>query len=72
MSVKRSQSQSNAPNNPAAQTRWNSPEAEVRQAAYYIWEKEGRPAGREMDHWLRAENEARRLRDAGPIRDQNS
>ena len=31
-------------------------------AAYSIWEQEGRPQGREVDHWLRAEN---LLRQAG-------
>jgi len=25
--------------------------------AYEIWESEGRPHGRDMDHWLRAEAE---------------
>ncbi|MGH9207035.1 MAG: DUF2934 domain-containing protein [Acidimicrobiales bacterium] len=26
----------------------------VRERAYYIWEREGRPAGRAREHWLRA------------------
>jgi hypothetical protein len=72
MSLKRPQNPSNASKNPVGQPRWNSPDAEVRTTAYYIWEREGRPAGRALDHWLRAENEVRRLRDAGPIRDQSS
>jgi hypothetical protein len=25
-------------------------------AAYYIWEQEKRPGGREVEHWLRAES----------------
>lgn len=25
--------------------------------AYHIWEQEGRPQGRQLDHWLRAEQE---------------
>jgi hypothetical protein len=25
--------------------------------AYYIWEAEGRPEGRDIEHWLRAESE---------------
>jgi hypothetical protein len=29
----------------------------VRQRAYELWEREGRPAGREYDHWLQAERE---------------
>jgi hypothetical protein len=28
-------------------------EHEVRDAAYYLWEEEGRPEGRALDHWLR-------------------
>jgi hypothetical protein len=30
---------------------------EVRGRAYAIWEAEGRPEGRDFDHWLRAERE---------------
>jgi hypothetical protein len=26
----------------------------IREAAYYIWESDGRPEGRELMHWLRA------------------
>ena len=26
----------------------------IREAAYYIWEHEGRPQGRALEHWLRA------------------
>jgi hypothetical protein len=29
----------------------------VRRRAYELWESEGRPAGREHDHWLQAERE---------------
>jgi hypothetical protein len=56
----------------AQQPRWNAPESDVAKAAYYIWEREGRPSGRELDHWLRAENDVRKLVNAGPIRQQNS
>jgi Protein of unknown function (DUF2934) len=28
---------------------------EVATCAYLIWEQEGRPAGREMEHWFEAE-----------------
>ncbi len=52
--------------------RWNAPEGYVKEAAYYIWEKEGRPHGRDLDHWLRAEHEIRRLVNVGAIRDHNS
>jgi hypothetical protein len=30
---------------------------EIAKRAYTIWEVEGRPTGRELDHWLRAETE---------------
>ena len=29
-------------------------EHELREAAYFIWEQEGRPEGRAYDHWVRA------------------
>ena len=29
-------------------------ERAIREAAYYIWEREGRPEGRSHDHWRRA------------------
>lgn len=32
--------------------------------AYQIWEGEGRPHGRDMDHWLQAESEL--AREGGP------
>lgn len=32
-------------------------EEEIAKRAYAIWEQEGRPKGREMEHWLRAEAE---------------
>jgi hypothetical protein len=35
----------------------------IRQRAYEIWEREGRPHGRDRIHWLRAEAE---IRDAKP------
>ena len=30
---------------------------EIRQRAYQIWEREGRPMGRDREHWLMAERE---------------
>jgi hypothetical protein len=32
-------------------------EAAVRERAYYIWEREGRPQGRELQHWQAAVRE---------------
>jgi len=29
----------------------------TREAAYFLWENEGRPDGRAMEHWLSAEPE---------------
>ena len=35
-------------------------ESEIRKRAYLIWETEGRPDGRRVEHWLRAEAQLRR------------
>jgi hypothetical protein len=32
-------------------------EQAIRERAYAIWEEEGRPDGRDREHWLRAEAE---------------
>jgi len=56
------------PEKPAQPTKWNGQEREIALAAYYIWEKEGHPQGRELDHWLRAEHTVRRLVDSGKTR----
>jgi len=29
----------------------------IRERAYSLWERDGRPHGRQMDHWLQAERE---------------
>ncbi|MBI1179283.1 MAG: DUF2934 domain-containing protein [Alphaproteobacteria bacterium] len=34
-------------------------DAQIRERSYFIWEREGRPDGRDWDHWLRAEGELR-------------
>lgn len=34
------------------------PEDRVSTRAYDIWEAEGRPEGRDLDHWLQAERES--------------
>jgi Protein of unknown function (DUF2934) len=35
-------------------------EQAIRERAYAIWEEEGRPEGRHLDHWVRAEAEINR------------
>jgi hypothetical protein len=50
----------------------NSEQA-VREAAYFIWEREGRPEGRAQDHWSQAFIETcgeRRQRDDEPLGDE--
>jgi hypothetical protein len=37
---------------------------EIAQRAYALWEREGRPHGRNLEHWLSAESE---LAQAAPI-----
>ena len=32
-------------------------EEQIRRRAHELWEQEGKPGGREMDFWLRAERE---------------
>jgi hypothetical protein len=39
-------------------------EQAIRERAYFIWEREGRPAGRAEDHWRCAINEVSRNSDA--------
>ena len=49
-------------------------ENQIADRSYYIWEKEGRPDGKALDHWLRARQELeaetavkpRRTRAAAP------
>jgi hypothetical protein len=35
----------------------NADYRQISELAYAIWEKEGRPQGRDLDHWLAAERE---------------
>ncbi|MBW7850606.1 MAG: DUF2934 domain-containing protein [Rhodospirillales bacterium] len=35
----------------------NEREARIRERAYQLWEADGRPAGRAVEHWVRAEAE---------------
>ncbi|MGZ3486405.1 MAG: DUF2934 domain-containing protein [Isosphaeraceae bacterium] len=53
----------------AIPSKWNELDGEIAVAAYYIWEKEGYPHGRDLDHWLHAEHNVRRLVDAGKTRE---
>ena len=43
----------------------SSAEQAIRERAYYLWVNEGRPEGRDYDHWMRARAgfQARRRRD---------
>ena len=45
----------------------------IREAAYFIWEREGRPSGRALEHWMRATTEAQAPadgRDNEPMDDE--
>ena len=39
----------------------------IRQRAYAIWEQEGRPHGKDEEHWRRASEEMHGLEDAPKI-----
>src|SRR5690348_18432214 len=39
----------------------------IREWAYDLWEKEGRPTGRALDHWLEAERRERTAAPAEPL-----
>ena len=41
-------------------------ESSISERAYSIWEREGRPAGKELDHWLQAEAELNTTRVDAP------
>ena len=41
-------------------------EEAVRARAYALWEAEGHPAGKALDHWLRAEAEIAAAADGKP------
>jgi hypothetical protein len=40
-------------------------EQALRERAYAIWEEEGRPDGKHLDHWRRAEDEINSVPEAG-------
>jgi hypothetical protein len=56
---------------------WSDPafELAVRETAYFLWEQDGKPEGRENDYWFRALERQLRERNAdrdlksGPTRD---
>ena len=56
---------------------WSDPafELAVRETAYFLWEQDGKPEGRENDYWFRALERQLRERNAdrdlrnGPSRD---
>jgi hypothetical protein len=45
---------------------------DISQRAREIWEREGRPEGRDMQHWLQAEAELRRESEQGSARSRPS
>jgi hypothetical protein len=63
----------NAKNPPLAKDNSVQPAAptseEIATCAYSIWEKEGHPEGREVEHWLAAEIQLRQVRgQSEPLR----
>lgn len=42
-------------------------EQRVRETAYFLWEQDGRPGGREKDYWFRALERALRERQADKV-----
>ncbi len=43
-------------------------EADIAKRAYQIWENEGRPNDRALDHWLEAEAERRHAGRPDPVK----
>lgn len=41
-------------------------EAQIQHEAYLLWLEEGRPAGRDLDHWLAARELLRHRHGRGP------
>jgi hypothetical protein len=39
-----------------------STQAEIEICAYYLWEKNGRPTGRDREHWIQAETQLTAIR----------
>jgi len=38
----------------------------IAEVAYLLWEKEGRPAGRDQELWLKAENQLKAIKPVAP------
>lgn len=51
---------------PTPEDRWRDPDFEeaVRETAYFLWEADGRPEGREQDYWFMALERSLRERRA--------
>jgi len=43
-------------------------QSEFAKRAYAIWELEGRPSGKDLDHWLRAETEFAAAQHLQPVK----
>ena len=43
-----------------------STDSEIGLLAYHMWEKAGRPAGKDLDFWLRAEEQIRKANKPVP------
>ena len=52
--------------NPFPNQEGDTREDRIRRRAHEFWEAEGRPAGRESDHWLAAEREEADKERSGP------
>jgi hypothetical protein len=50
----------------------NEREHRIRERAYFIWEEEGRPAGRHLEHWERARVHIEEEDGTGPWVDRGS
>ncbi|WIY52015.1 DUF2934 domain-containing protein [Devosia sp. YIM 151766] len=48
---------------------WIDPEFEhsVRQTAYFLWEQDGRPEGKEQEYWFKALDRCLRQREADQL-----
>jgi hypothetical protein len=54
--------QQKSPSNPPYYSSGQSDAELIAALAYSIWEQEGRPAGRDVEHWLQAEAQLRMCR----------
>jgi hypothetical protein len=52
---KSSRSRKTPPRKAGLPARQTATHQEIAAAAYSIWEQQGRPAGRDVEHWLQAE-----------------